>query len=109
MDPQEAIKILGILRNESNASAILSRLRFGAGNIPRQPSNLAAVSGTAGRSSLAMELEVRHPFTYPTVLPINIGDADSPLQWLLETNRGVSRPDPCVQPFPAPLPACPVR
>lgn len=94
MPPEDALRALSRLKNESDSSAALSRLRYGAGNIPRQPSGLAAVSGTAQRPSVAIELEIRHPFTYPSVLPVDIGDADSPFQRLLESNPGNIRPNP---------------
>jgi hypothetical protein len=89
MGPQQALQMLGSLRGEGTASQIISSLRIGAyHHVRQQASNTAGIGENdepaAQRSSLAVELEIRHPFAYPPLLPIDLGPAENQLHSLLE-------------------------
>lgn len=89
MGPQQALQMLGSLRGEGTASQIISSLRIGAyHHVRQQASNTAGIGENdepaAQRPSLAVELEIRHPFAYPPLLPIDLGPAESQLHSLLE-------------------------
>ncbi|KAK7421280.1 hypothetical protein QQZ08_009996 [Neonectria magnoliae] len=83
---QEAVQTLVSLRDVSDAEAIMAHLRAGAGagfGLSPQPSDLVAMSGTAQRSLVALELEARHPFLYPVLPAIDIASPTGILQRLV--------------------------
>lgn len=57
-----------------------------------QPSVIAAISGTAQRPDIAVELETRHPFAYPVLIPIDISSPESPFRRLVESSGNLPRP-----------------
>lgn len=103
MPPQQALQMLGSLQGEGAASQIISSLRIGAyHNTRRQESSTADLGGTtptAHRPSLAVELEIRHPFAYPPLNPIDLGHADSQLRFLLEASQEKTQQDGGAQPM----------
>ncbi|KAL6695521.1 hypothetical protein J3F84DRAFT_338354 [Trichoderma pleuroticola] len=57
-----------------------------------QPSIIAAISGTAQRRDIDVELETRHPLVYPILIPIDISSPESPFRRLVESSGNLPRP-----------------
>ncbi|OPB46196.1 C6 transcription factor [Trichoderma guizhouense] len=90
--PQEAAKLLVTLRNIKDAPTILACLRDAFTKLVIQPSTIAAISGTAQRRDIDIELETRHPLVYPILIPIDISSPESPFRRLVESSGNLPRP-----------------
>jgi hypothetical protein len=87
LPPQRAIAMIRMLQSEGSSAAVLSRLWSAVIDLRSPSANLAASPGISPRLSLIIELQIRHPFAYPPVSPIDLGDAQSPLKWLTQATR----------------------
>jgi hypothetical protein len=87
LPPQRAIAMIRMLQSEGSSAAVLSRLWSAVIDLRSPSANLAASPGISPRLSLIIELQIRHPFAYPPVSPIDLGDAQSSLKRLTQATR----------------------
>ncbi|KAI9148682.1 Nitrogen assimilation transcription factor nit-4 [Paramyrothecium foliicola] len=90
LPPQRALAMIRVLQSENNSSAILSRLWSVVIDLTSPSADLAASPGPSPRLNLTIELQIRHPFTYPPAPYIDLGDTQGPLKWLTQATRSAN-------------------
>lgn len=84
------MRVLGSMRGETDASAILSALRGGMEGMQR-PSDLSTAAAIMGNRFEALELEAQNPVAYPSLPPLDTGALRSdPYRGLTESALGNS-------------------
>ena len=87
LPPQRAIAMIRMLQSEGSSAAILSRLWSVVVDLASPSMDLTASPGPSPRLNLTIDLQIRHPFAYPLAPPIDLGDTQSPLKWLIQATR----------------------